>query len=219
MARRMGRAMGLNRLIAACFRRGGYEVGFDQLLTGSIRPGDCVWDVGANVGRYTAQFAARAGEGGSVYAFEPSPVNFARLSETCAGAANVHLLRCALGEADGQMRFEQGGDDLGATSRIVEQGGQVVAIRAGDCLIADGSAAKPNVLKIDVEGFECEVLDGMHGVLADPRLRTVGVEVHFGRLEERGLRDGPRRIERLLRDASFRVDWPDGSHIVAMRGT
>ncbi|NEQ84963.1 MAG: FkbM family methyltransferase [Moorea sp. SIO2I5] len=41
----------------------------------------------------------------------------------------------------------------------------------------------PNILKIDVEGFEIEVLKGMQTVLASSTLRAVFIEVHFKLLE------------------------------------
>lgn len=75
----------------------------------------------------------------------------------------------------------------------------------------------PNAIKIDVEGFEVEVLQGLGPHLAAPTLRVIGVEVHFGILKERGMADAPQRIERLLARNGFRVQWPDSSHLLALR--
>src|SRR5208337_2172509 len=66
---------------------------------------------------------------------------------------------------------------------------------------------RPNVMKIDVEGFEEEVLTGMPRVLADPRLRAIFLEVHFALLEQRGKTTAPLRIERTLREYKFRTKW------------
>jgi hypothetical protein len=41
--------------------------------------------------------------------------------------------------------------------------------------------------------------------------------VHFGILQERGIADAPRRLERLLRESGFRCAWTDPSHVVASR--
>ena len=51
----------------------GYEESFRAAMFSCIRPGDCVWDVGANVGLYSELFAAAVGSAGKVISFEPSP--------------------------------------------------------------------------------------------------------------------------------------------------
>lgn len=92
-------------------------------------------------------------------------------------------------------------------------------IRTGQGLIQSGDALAPNVIKIDVEGFEWEVLEGLGAHLASSSLRAIGVEVHFGILRERGLADAPQRIEDLLVRNGFRLLWPDNSHLLAIRST
>jgi hypothetical protein len=75
----------------------------------------------------------------------------------------------------------------------------------------------PNVIKVDVEGFEEEVLTGLSETLKSSELRSVLVEVHFMKLENRGRMDAPTRIEKLLRDKSFKTRWVDASHLLATR--
>ncbi len=215
--RNVGRVLGINRLLVGAFPRG-YEANYNARLSKCISPGYTVWDIGANIGLYTAQFANLVGASGLVVAFEPSKVNFLRLAHTCRLLRNVELQPFGLGKVDGNIRFQQGADDLGATSRVCEAGepGEVVEIRVGDDLIAMGLSA-PNVIKLDVEGFEGEVLTGLSRRLSSPELVAVGVEVHFGILHDRGLGSMPRQIEQMLRDVGFRIDWPDTSHILATR--
>lgn len=219
MFRSLGRTLGLNRWIAAWLPAGGYEARYDRGFSSGLRPGDRVWDVGANVGYYTRLFAGRVGEQGHVFAFEPSPMNFQRLATACAGLRNATLLPCGLGREDGKLCFQQGADDLGATSRIVDSAadGVNVEIRSGASLLAGGAAALPNAIKIDVEGFELEVLEGLADALRQPPLRMIGVEVHFGILQQRGMALVPQQIESLLQRNGFTVSWPDSSHILAVR--
>lgn len=219
MMRNAGRMVGLNKWIASWLLGGGYEVRYDQQFSIRIQPGDCVWDVGANIGYYTRLFADRVGGRGTVFAFEPSPVNFSRLVEQCAALNNVTLLHCGLGKSDGKLHFQQGEDELGATSRVTDDnsGGVVVEICASDSLLAEEAVTAPNVIKMDVEGFEWEVLEGMAGLLRQSSLRTIGIEVHFGILKERGMEHAPQQIEQLLRDAGFSLTWPDSSHVLAVR--
>lgn len=218
-ARKLGRTLGINRPLARFILGREYEENYDQEFAKQLRPGDCVWDVGANVGYYTRRFAERVGSEGRVFAFEPSPHNFARLQAECEALSNVTILNMGLGSEDSILAFEQGDDDLGATSRIVESGasGTTVEVRAGTSALAAGLASPPNVVKIDVEGFEYEVITGLGTVVRDPTLRALGIEVHFRILEERGDPGAPARIERDLRDAGFAVSWADPSHILAVR--
>jgi hypothetical protein len=73
-------------------------------------------------------------------------------------------------------------------------------------------------MKIDVEGFEDEVLEGMPRVLADPRLRAIFLEVHFKLLEQRGKAEAPIHIERMLQSLGFNTRWfKDRSHLQALR--
>jgi predicted methyltransferase len=68
--RNLGRALGLNRRIAARLYGRGYETRYDNAFTACLRQGDVVWDVGANVGYYTRLFVGRVGDTGQVVAFE-----------------------------------------------------------------------------------------------------------------------------------------------------
>jgi FkbM family methyltransferase len=222
--RKVGRGLGLNSLIARMLHGNGYETGYDLAFQMSLRPGDCVWDIGANVGHYTRMFSGRVGDQGRVLAFEPSPLNHAKLVDACAGLSNVEIFNFGIGDADGEVIFQQGDDDLGATSRVVsadEAAGMrnavKVPVRAGDALVKGQVARPPNALKIDVEGFEPEVIRGLENTLRDRGLRSVGIEMHFTLLQARGLPSAPRAIESLLRGHGFTMKWPDSSHLLAFR--
>jgi FkbM family methyltransferase len=217
--RRGARRLGLTKIIGGIIAGGRYEARLNAAMSASIRPGDCVWDVGANIGHYTAVFADLTGATGHVFAFEPSPQNVQRLRNAVGGRANVTVLNVGLSDHDGEARFRQGADDIGATSQVVTgaaAGGEQfvdVSLRNGDGLIASGSAKAPNVLKIDVEGHEPEVLKGMPGILSRPELRHIFIEVHFALLEERGMPGAPAQIEDILRSHGFDLRWIDPSHV------
>ena len=165
-------------------------------------------------------FSDRVGEAGDVFAFEPSTADYVRLTAACATLKNVRQLQTGLGRENGKLTFQQGEDDLGATSRVVVSSAAnavVVAIRSGTSLITEGDALPPNAIKIDAEGFELEVLMGLGKHLFSPALHSIGIEVHFGILKSCGMADAPSQIESLLQRHGFVVNWPDSSHIFATR--
>lgn len=220
--RSAGRSLGLNRLIARMLPQESYEDRFWQAFEQTVRASDVVWDVGANVGLYSTKFSGLVGETGSVIAFEPSPVNRARLQENVGALRNVVVQPLALGRSAGEVKFAQGEDDLGATSRVVDKGGDgggllTIRMETGDSLVASGVAPGPTILKIDTEGFELDVIAGLRNSLAARSLRMVGVEVHFGILQDRGLSAAPAEIERMLEDCGLRLQWVDASHLVGLR--
>src|SRR5262245_26946910 len=84
----------------------------------AIRPGDTIWDVGANVGHYSKVFSETVGSPGLVIAYEPSPHNREALQKVVGCLENVHVMPIALGDVRRAVYIEQGADRLGATSRI-----------------------------------------------------------------------------------------------------
>jgi FkbM family methyltransferase len=186
-------------------------------MLATIHPGDCVWDVGANLGHYTALFGDRVGPDGLVLAFEPAPGPFAKLA--ALGLSNVVTLNAALGDRAGRLPLNVDDDPLGSTHSLVtgpSKGGTVdVRVVPGDAFVADEGLRAPNVVKVDVEGFEEEVINGMASELARPSCRALFCEVHFAILEARGERQAPSRIEQRLRSLGFATSWIDGSHLAA----
>jgi FkbM family methyltransferase len=197
-----------------------YENAFDKQLIEAICPGDCVWDVGANVGYYTVKIADRVGPTGCIFAFEPSPENLSKLSLATKAIEAVHIIPKALGEKNGTSRFLQGSDQLGATSRIAEddvENAVDISMAAADDIVRSGEVVMPNVVKIDTEGYELEVLKGMMATLHNSSLRTVLVEVHFRLLSERGLSKAAADVEKILIKTGFCTHWTDSSHLVGNR--
>ena len=220
-ARGVARKTGIASPLAWLLNGGGYETRYDAGFAAALRDGDVVWDVGANVGHYTCLFADRVGAAGRVVAFEPSPINFKRLLDATRTRGNVTLYDCGLGRRDDEVHFEQGSDDLGATSRVSESSssGTVVKIRSAASLLADGVIPLPNALKIDVEGQEYQVLLGCDELLGNAALRVIGIEVRFGILQAQGEASVPSTMESMLLAKGFTVRWPDVSHILATRGS
>jgi FkbM family methyltransferase len=199
-----------------------YEQGFKSAMLSCIRAGDCVWDVGANVGFYSELFALAVGPAGRVVSFEPSPACAAALRDRlrdCSAGASWSVVPVALSDADGDAWLSLGAGDTAPSNHLAngdDTSTVPVKMARGDSLLAQGYGP-PAVIKIDVEGFEGEVLDGMDSVLAHPSLRAVCVEVHFSQLDGRGKPNEPTRIARLLQTRQFTLKWVDKSHFIAQR--
>ena len=220
-ARSVGRRLGLQRLYYRVFPRRQYEEKFHEAILAALQTGDVVWDIGANDGFYAKIFCEKTGAGGRVFAFEPAPESHAVLSRETEAYPWAQNELMALGDFDGTSVLVQSeahrrnhlqrdaGEATGANSVQVQ-------VRSGDSYWTS-SGITPHVIKIDVEGFEEEVLAGMDRLLAAPSLRAVFVEVHFRLLEERGRADAPVRMEKLLRRKGLQPKWVDESHIAATR--
>ncbi len=219
--RSAGRVVGLNKLIAHFILGKGYETKHENKFINELLSNDCIWDIGANIGHYTKIFSDKVSDSGAVCAFEPSPINFSNLEKNCRLLNNIFLFNFGLGEKKEKFCFQQGIDNLGATSRIVDSDvGEIeIDVFVGLDLIENNIAKAPTAIKIDVEGFEYEVIKGFGNYLGESKLHLIGIEIHFEILKDRGLESAPVLIEKILVENGFNIDWTDPSHIVAMRNT
>lgn len=145
-----------------------------RLLRQLLRPGDVFVDVGANFGLYTIDASKLIGESGSVLAFEPSPDAYGHLQHniSLAGVRNVDVRQLALSDSDGTavLKTSRDGRDAWNTLGQSLHGGQVdsqrvTTARLDDVLAALLPMARPTMMKIDVEGWECHVLRGAERLL------------------------------------------------------
>jgi FkbM family methyltransferase len=226
MLRSVARRCGITSIVSRRLKPARNEDKFSTSLLASVRPGDTVWDVGANVGHYTTQLAEAVTAAGEVIAFEPISQCAAAVSAraTAAGQANVRVINAALGSCDGQAVMLLGDTEIARTHRVEPAAngatGRTAPVQmfTGDSVRHAHSLKTPNVIKLDVEGFELECLKGRTGMLHSPDLRSVFIEVHFRILELRGNRFAPLEIETMLRSSGFKtVEWVDSSHIAAHR--
>ena len=199
-----------------------YEESFKAAMLSCIRPGDCVWDVGANLGIYSELFAAAVGPAGKVISFEPSPACVAIIEErrrSSSVGTSWEVIAGALSDGDGDAWLSVADGSTAPSNHLANRAeASTVLVRKyrADSIVAAGHTV-PTVIKIDVEGFEGEVFDGMTSVLDLLSLRAVCVEVHFGVLNERGKPHEPRRLVRLVEMHGFTAKWTDASHFIAQR--
>ncbi len=152
-----------------------------RLLTRLIEPGSTVIDVGANIGYNTVHAARCTGPRGRVIAVEPTADNLEVLRRNVAssGCANVRIEAVAAGSAAGARDLFVRGDRSAVNSFFAESCyAHVTQVIRVPVLpldeLVDGTAS---VVKIDVEGAELEVLEGMTRLLAAPHPALI-VEWH-----------------------------------------
>ena len=174
-----------------------------------LSPGDLFLDVGANVGTYAVLAASL---GASVVAFEPASDTAELLRENVAlnGYDHVEVVEAAVGARDGVVRFTSG---LDSVNRMDDRGGASVAMVTLDSIIGDRTVTG---MKVDVEGFEIDVLRGASRALADHRIELMQLEWNDASVEAVGSDRAP--VAELLASHGYALYRPDGEgRLVATR--
>ncbi|HYD04195.1 MAG TPA: FkbM family methyltransferase [Reyranella sp.] len=150
-----------------------------QRFMGTRRLGT-VFDVGANTGQ-TATSVLRYAPQAEIHSFEPADEPFATLQARFGRRRNVHLYKLALGSragtldlrlrANSELNTLVPGDDGGRT--------QPVPVATVDEIVAVRGLSHLDVMKIDVQGWEREVLRGAAGLIARHDLVFVLAEMAF----------------------------------------
>ena len=160
-----------------------YEAGTLELMRDVLRPGDVFLDVGANIGLMTLTAALRVGERGHVYAFEPEAGACALLRGNVSmnGLTNVTVVESALGASAGTATIHER-ETLGrGSATLVEDreqhsAGSEVTIDAIDRFHASIHFQPLRMVKIDVEGWEYQVLKGGESLFSSPEAPIVCIE-------------------------------------------
>jgi FkbM family methyltransferase len=185
----------------------------------SIGAGESFWDIGANVGTFSL-YAALHGKG-PVLAFEPSAANYhvlaknvdlnglgERMTPYCLAFADktrlgtLNLASYELGSS--LTQFGQRGDRSRFWAEVPCRAGHGMIAFAIDDFVAQFNPPFPSHIKIDVDGIELPILAGARRTLADPRLKSILVELSLSDLEEH------RTAVELLESVGFRLKSQGG---------
>lgn len=204
-----------------------------RLVARSLREGDTVLDIGANVGFFTLIAAQAVGPAGRVVAFEPIESNAAALRRNLAlnGFDWVDVRVEAVADAPGEVRLglPVGATSVDGVSGWWTRGGtvetSVVAQTAIDEVLGSDPAA---FVKVDVEGMEDAVLAGAERAIREQRIGRLLIEVAPALIRRRGgtaagllapLADAGYRLRRVdaigrLRDVGVSPRLPRRVHSV-----
>jgi FkbM family methyltransferase len=159
-----------------------YEYKKQAIFSELVAEGSIVFDIGAHVGFYTLLSSELVGSKGKVFAFEPVPDNIFYLKNHLQlnHIENVSIIEAAVSEHNGYMYFDEGRTSM--QGYISHKGKLLVRNVSLDELHLKGDIPTPDFLKIDVEGAELLVLQGMRTILNHYHpiifLATHGKEIH-----------------------------------------
>ncbi len=163
---------------------GSYDQQLQTWLEERVKPGDVVYDIGANVGFFTLLASVLAGPEGHVYAFEPLPRNIRYLRRHLAlnGVTNATVVEQAISDRAAVERLDA--DTWGHIgARFSPTGDIEVSTATLDQLVADGMRA-PDCMKVNIEKAELRALTGAGETIATARpivlLSTHGPELLEG---------------------------------------
>lgn len=167
---------------------------FDTVVSsGALGTAPLIVDVGANVGQFS-NAAKLFFPDARVVSFEPDPDTYADLQINTLKLKGVELYNIGLGDRDGVLTFYR--HELSVMSSFSQagdmarhRGNMELPVRRLDAVLAYDD--RPELLKIDVEGFEREVLSGAWEIVS--RSRYILIELSLDRA------DGAGNLE-LLRD-------------------
>ena len=193
-----------------------------------VNAGDHVAEVGASIGLYALAFAGRVGAAGHVTAFEPDPDSISALEANIAVNGwqdRVTVIRAAVGQCSGQVRFASA---RGQESRIEIRPEVCDGVIAVPMVTLDDALAgqRIDVIKIDVEGFEQQVLEGARKILTEERQRPRAILVEVHPFAWADADTSSASFLSLLDEMGFRVEDMEGApvssiteygHVIALR--
>lgn len=147
-------------------------------LVGAVKPGACLWDIGANIGYVSCAFLARV-PGSRVVAIEPLADIAALLRHNLAqfAAARFNVVEAAVSDSAGTGNVVRVAGNSGMSHIAPGGDGESVKLVTAHALSVHGL---PDVIKIDVEGHEAAVLRGIAPILASHAPSLIVFEHHVG---------------------------------------
>lgn len=155
-----------------------------EIFRSYLEEGMKVVDVGANIGYYTLIEADSVGSEGKVMAIEPTRDSFLKLQKNCSinNFENVKCLNVAAGLERGQVQLkERPSPNL---NKIVNFDGEDTTAVQQETLdnIVD---FEPDIVRMDVEGYELEIIQGMAEILSSEDLKLF-LELHPNKMKDYG---------------------------------
>jgi FkbM family methyltransferase len=152
-----------------------------QLVKQFLKPGMNVVDIGGNLGYYALLEAQMVGDAGRVIAIEPVAANFAQLSKNVEanGYRNILLHNVAIGSSNGTVPMYLSKKSNWHSLHPVPWETREITVRVStlDALLAQHELPSVDLVRMDLEGYEVEVIRGMAETIKNYSPRLL-VELH-----------------------------------------
>jgi FkbM family methyltransferase len=194
-----------------------YDYGNFTLLCSLVRKGHICFDIGANIGVYSMVLSRLVGGEGEVHCFEPVEHILQKLliNKALNGANNLVINNFALGDKSGNMLMYQVKEGVfrGGTSTLLYNNNvkglgekyfdkKNVAVHTLDEYVAGNKIKRVDFIKIDVEGFELNILNGSRKIL-EAHKPTILFEHDQNRLNDLGLNE--MDIYNVFKDYNYNI--------------
>lgn len=193
--------------------KGGGERDIIRDILNNTTKNDIFYDIGAHIGKYTCLMADYLPPD-HVVSFEPNPYNLEKLEENILiNDCQVIIQNVALANYEGNVDISVQHKEPGANAGLYWNEPELetisVDVRIGEQIVQQPDIPKPTIIKIDVEGAELEVIEGLQNTLSNHQdMRLLYCELHPKILEERG--ESSKQICSKLRETNFHVElWRD----------
>lgn len=190
--------------------RGSYEPYEKEIFKKLIRVGDIVLDVGAHIGYHTLTMARLVGDKGKVIAFEPDPINFAILEKNIAANkySNITAIKKGIAEStknsnrDFYFPLNNNSGSLIEDKKYPRGSSIKIDTVSLDDFINNYLGDRVDFIKVDVDGGEHFVIQGMHSTLKKDSL-VVLMEYNTDVIKKSGY--DPEQDFALLQSNGFKI--------------
>jgi len=183
-------------------RKNLYEPRETSIVKKELRRGDVFVDIGAHIGYYTVMAAEIVGKEGKVYAFEPASKNYEILVKNVEGMENVLTFNLAASSKSGvaslYLNPENSGDNRVNSPQKYFQEEKITTVILDDFM---RGVERVDFVKIDVQGHELSVLEGMKGIIERFRGLKIIIEYSPVHLSLQGV--NPKNLLKVLIEHGF----------------
>ena len=171
-----------------------------RIMKQYIKKGMTIVELGANIGYYALMEAAIMKNKGKVYAIEPSPQNFAMLQKNISLNSYEPIIESyniAVSNKSGKDKLFMS-KEHNLCNMMESNASDYVEVQTStlDDFLIDKK--QPDIIRMDIEGFEYYVVDGMEKTLQNTKSCIMFIEVHPFQIFEKGL-DYKKPLEKLFK--------------------
>jgi FkbM family methyltransferase len=167
-----------------------------------------IYDIGANFGEFSMFFSKASAPNGHVVSFDPLQQNCDAIADNLAinGISNVRIVRMGVGSKKETKSFlvdpdatqlASSNEDIKKAARRNRHSREVtMEIDSLDAIVAREKLPPPDLVKIDVEGMEIEVLQGMTDLMKTGK-PALFIEVHGANIDAAGTEGGTPSLKNI----------------------